>query len=678
MQEEIDELFNACSATKRYIMHAAPSSAFPRPTLKQTLDLLRGSFSAEVTGGVLEALRGISIIPAPPQPSTENATADSAADSANQVMTWTPEDGIPVDLPNKKLFAALMHLMHSGTLASARASAMVAVFALVAAPQPLADCARQWLSSPCMRGSWTGAHDWDTYPEVFSVQFMLLMRKPEVRQMLTQQEQEFFDRVWYVWRLQRTRACMLHVRTAAPCGKKPEIRPDHRHACKKCNASRPLSLLVKGTCVFCISKDPADSSVNIPECASEGKSHIAQCRSKTCRAFYAVERPEKLLCDPKCHYCRQGEPAPTVVCAVCCAKHVVPDASSMNKTAAAKWVCAPCATVATGDSSVTQQVPVEAMLAENEPMLRALEYAVPREAFTAKLCAVFRQWDDVIVVRPHEGVVTGLTWKGAVVLNCGELCGGLRDTVRTADIADLCTLCWASRPLTALASACGACDMKICGDCCKRWYELPPGTLPVAPARLDCPFCKRSPKPRAAFCGRRNMPREIRIEEGMVHGFCRVCRVVQGAVARECAGPPGGELPEVQNWACMDCREREAEQAALAAQQAAQHDAELEDADRVAVAAAVAEERELAGGRAAGGGGRVVRTARVAGGTAVAVDGVLGIRVCPGCQYGTMKSAGCNHMTCVVCEAHWCWECGGEFDADTIYDHLEEYCGLGI
>ena len=664
MQEEIDELFNACSSTERYIMHAAPTAAFPPPTLRQTLDLLRGSFSANVTGSVLEWLRGVSVAPAPPRILQTND-----ADAAVQVMTWTPDDGIPVDLPDKKLFAALMHLMHAGTLASARAAAMVAVFALVAAPEPLAERARRWLSSPCMRGSWTGVHDWDTFPEVFSVQFMLLMRKPEVRQMLTAEEQEFFDRVWYVWRLQRTRTCMLTVRTAAPCGQKPVTRPDHRNACRKCRTLRPLSLLVKGTCVFCMSNDPADSSVAVPECSGEGKSHIAQCRSKTCRAFYAVERPEKLLCEPKCHYCREGQPVPTLTCSVCCAKHVVPDAASMNKTAAAKWVCAPCATVPTGNSSVTQQVPVQEILAENQIMLSSLEYAVPPDAFTGKLCAVFRQWDNEIVLQTPEGVVTGITYKGAIVLNCGEVCEELRDTVRTADISDLCMLCWASRPLAALSSACGACDMKICGDCRKRWYEVPPGTLPVAPARLVCPFCKRDPKPRATFCGRRNLPREIRIEEGMVHGFCRVCRVVQGAVARECAAPPGGQVPEMQNWACMRCREREAEQVAHAAQRAV----EIEEADRAAVAAAVAEERRAAVGAPP----RAVRR-EGAKRTRVVLDGVRGVRLCPGCGYGTMKTVGCNHMECVVCEAHWCWECGEEFQEDTIYDHLGDFCGLGI
>lgn len=43
-------------------------------------------------------------------------------------------------------------------------------------------------------------------------------------------------------------------------------------------------------------------------------------------------------------------------------------------------------------------------------------------------------------------------------------------------------------------------------------------------------------------------------------------------------------------------------------------------------------------------------------------------RRCPGCDTPTQRSGGCNHMTCVACSKHWCWECGREWrehSADT-------------
>jgi hypothetical protein len=47
---------------------------------------------------------------------------------------------------------------------------------------------------------------------------------------------------------------------------------------------------------------------------------------------------------------------------------------------------------------------------------------------------------------------------------------------------------------------------------------------------------------------------------------------------------------------------------------------------------------------------------------------------CPSCNAPTIKSSGCNHIEC-VCGAHWCYECGDEFDEDEIYDHMDEEHG---
>jgi hypothetical protein len=52
----------------------------------------------------------------------------------------------------------------------------------------------------------------------------------------------------------------------------------------------------------------------------------------------------------------------------------------------------------------------------------------------------------------------------------------------------LVLVCWANRPLTALKSACGACEVKTCR---KRLFEVGPGTLHIMPAGLKCPVCKR-------------------------------------------------------------------------------------------------------------------------------------------------------------------------------------------
>ncbi len=46
---------------------------------------------------------------------------------------------------------------------------------------------------------------------------------------------------------------------------------------------------------------------------------------------------------------------------------------------------------------------------------------------------------------------------------------------------------------------------------------------------------------------------------------------------------------------------------------------------------------------------------------------------CPKCGVHTVKTSGCNHMTCVerTCRAHWCWVCGQEIEggADGVMRH---------
>ena len=52
------------------------------------------------------------------------------------------------------------------------------------------------------------------------------------------------------------------------------------------------------------------------------------------------------------------------------------------------------------------------------------------------------------------------------------------------------------------------------------------------------------------------------------------------------------------------------------------------------------------------------------------VELLPGMQQCPGCGYGTIRVSGCDHITCVVCEAHWCFRCGVECDEGDIYEHL--------
>lgn len=52
------------------------------------------------------------------------------------------------------------------------------------------------------------------------------------------------------------------------------------------------------------------------------------------------------------------------------------------------------------------------------------------------------------------------------------------------------------------------------------------------------------------------------------------------------------------------------------------------------------------------------------------------VKNCPGCKTPIERSEGCNHMTCVKCQTHICWECLSTFPkGDGIYDHMREQHG---
>lgn len=260
---------------------------------------------------------------------------------------------------------------------------------------------------------------------------------------------------------------------------------------------------------------------------------------------------------------------------------------------------------------LTVRVLLQVLMAENPDLMGALELAIPQEAIDMKLRAAFKAHDAAIIAQ--DGVApASLTYEGLQVLNAADVVAAVQHAVRHADTTDLCPVCCNTRALNAMRPACGRCDTLVCGDCCARWYGIVPGQCPVDEGRLACMFCKREPARLGAYCGKRNTPRAVLRAEGQVLGFCLGCRVIQGAMARECAR---GVVPAVSDWMCETCSVAEGQ-------------LQLEATQR-----------------------------------------------CPGCGFGTVKAGGCDHIACVVCGTHWCYVCGGEFDEDVIYDHMIDMHG---
>lgn len=56
------------------------------------------------------------------------------------------------------------------------------------------------------------------------------------------------------------------------------------------------------------------------------------------------------------------------------------------------------------------------------------------------------------------------------------------------------------------------------------------------------------------------------------------------------------------------------------------------------------------------------------------------VKNCPGCKTPIERSEGCNHMTCIKCQTHICWECLATFPkGDGIYQHMRHiHGGIGL
>ena len=61
----------------------------------------------------------------------------------------------------------------------------------------------------------------------------------------------------------------------------------------------------------------------------------------------------------------------------------------------------------------------------------------------------------------------------------------------------------------------------------------------------------------------------------------------------------------------------------------------------------------------------------------------VSVKHCPRCDTATEKRGGCDHISCPVCAADWCFFCGEEVDGRRIYRHVQEghggwYGGAGM
>lgn len=555
---------------------------------------------------------------------------------------------VPCALDDADVFAMLAHLVYPGVMFTRRPAALVAVLAYLSDNATLKARAERFLAAHCGRwlllpadhiepGTDLYMQHLSEYPELLNVDYAKLLHR--VPQFLTAKERAFFDRVWHWWRARSAARQMIDIDT----GFVPRLQrtvPDYKLPCQRCARSRSFTLLQNGVCGLCLQ---GDCDVDEPVDVDDSTSHMVECRS--CNALYAVINVNGLNVQPKCHYCREGQSAPTTRCQRCFNCFVTPDGDDDKP----HFVCAVC-TRQPSAAVCVNSVSLLELLAQNAE-LAPTAFGLSREAaalivgdndrvqsmsffkiFTRHYDVAVRQNDAQMMQHSPDGAQPALQlqWRGKPVHRAAALVQTIRQVVLRGDLRDECALCFEPHPVNALLSACGSCRNRVCGACARAWWsQMRPGGV-VLPTHLACPFCKQVP--HAATLKRFNPAACAIVRTGRKHrgssssssvtavdwdaavwyAWCQRCYRVAEAIPRECAGGVG--VPNIVDFVCDEC-------------QSARH--------------------------------------------------VPQSKPCPSCGIATLKASGCNHMTCAAreCGAHWCFQCGEQFAADQIYEHLMQAHG---
>ena len=235
-----------------------------------------------------------------------------------------------------------------------------------------------------------------------------------------------------------------------------------------------------------------------------------------------------------------------------------------------------------------------------------------------------------------------LMLRGKQILSTSAtIMNALQTLIFDSNFEECCSLCYGDYPLEKLRSPCGlSCEVLCCVDCLSHWYgQNKPGQLYLE-SHSVCPFCRQPPTFNALrqfnprLSGIEGRCKSSELDRHFYHAWCLGCGKVGEALPRECAG---GEIPEITNFSCDDCRRRQ-ERILEEQRNKMEAEARAEGASILLTSAAVANGKN-----------------------------------CPKCNVVIIKDGGCNHMECLNCENHFCWLCGfSNRHGVSIYIHIRD------
>ncbi|KAJ5864761.1 uncharacterized protein N7529_006677 [Penicillium soppii] len=624
---------------------------------------------------------------------TQLTIVERESDMPKHISHTTTKDlaKIPLALASEKykrqFWKVLFHLIKPGTKLSARPAALVAALSLRMGVKPLSEAAEQEMIG--FKDKW---NDLST-PETWSMGCLTLLidadeahwkqqtRKQSGEQfrLLSSSDRTLFERLVSFKLLELNLNTPLAAHVAwTPQKSSASVGP--LVTCRSCQYPRSVTIMGKdGNCGLCLVPTYVNENVKevrlttgvSKDVSAASKATWVECSSRTCRAQYIVYNVTALNVPPKCHFCRSGDegPAPTVKCNRCLNRMIWPQEYRDLSVLESEFVCPPC----TSGCGPTTEVEVTAnalagentfswlvqdasssheMLFQNKSVYQAISN-IGVEHFVSKI--------TLFPVAEAE-----LVLKGKSIHNTTDLISRLRRIVANRQTSKTdCSLCFSSFPHGTLAEACGrhGCLQRICTSCLSGWYGLNSAGSVINTAALGCPFCRRYPASRTlakyglGIHAVKDLAHAVRDKGMLIYAWCRECHTAKVLMERSCAR---GAPPDLKDWVCDGCVEEQ----------------EAQEMRRLEILRVLAEQ-ELEDARMAGVGlEEAVRRRALA-----ELEGeqrkFKSIKPCPKCGTMTMKTFGCGHMKCSVvrCGVDWCYFCGGAFDDDRIYGHMNEVHG---
>ncbi|KAF8428187.1 hypothetical protein EV426DRAFT_331428 [Tirmania nivea] len=423
--------------------------------------------------------------------------------------------------------------------------------------------------------------------------------------------------------------------------------------CSICNHTRPIALFsANKICGFCQNKNIHSGAEEWPGLGPNPENPLSvkesdeitwvACSVKHCGALYPIFNVERLRGKPKCYFCRKQQPCPIRECKDCGCKVVTRVGEVEERrpwwVKGKKWKGFTCPLCVAGYPKVENKVvTVECLLADNGyewiGIHQRMAFSTPQ--LTARQIMEKFGWEAFC---PENGLfnlpprLAPLKTDGRRIHTPTEdIVKAIMCWVKDCKVQKAtCTICFEKMNKEKMVPACGrrGCSMKADELCLERHYSTnKPGEI-INFGALTCPFCRRYPIPKILHRYGLDLIRDRARSEAensqWWSAWCSECFLAARVLEKVCSVEP----PVLDGFKCALCRPPPEEEQRMG------------------------DERD---------------------------DTRRKIRPCPRCHTMTQKTEGCNHITCSVCRAHWCWKCqflGVERESDEDSAKREVYAHL--